>query len=61
MLSSMLKHHQEQMKGRNETQEKLKKETQAAANELTNELVSKNIFWDLSDVVNLENKIKVRP
>ena len=40
MLSSMLKHHQEQMKGRNETQEKLKKETVEAANELTQNLVS---------------------
>jgi hypothetical protein len=39
MLSSMLKHHQEQMKGRGETQEKLKKETVEAANELTQNLV----------------------
>lgn len=40
MLSSMLKQHQEQMKGRNETQEKLKRETVEAANELTVNLVS---------------------
>jgi len=39
MLSSMLKHHQEQMKGRNETQEKLKKETIDSASELTTALV----------------------
>lgn len=36
----MLKHHQEQIKGRNETQEKLKRETVEAANELTVNLVS---------------------
>jgi len=35
----MLKHHQEQIKGRNETQEKLKKETLDSASELTKELV----------------------
>lgn len=40
MLSSILKQHQEQMKGRNETQEKLKKESVDAANELTQNLVS---------------------
>lgn len=40
MLSSILKQHQEQMKGRNETQEKLKKESVEAANELTQNLVS---------------------
>lgn len=40
MLSSMLKHHQEQMKGRNDTQEKLKKETIDSASELTTALVS---------------------
>lgn len=39
MLSSMLKKHQEEIKGRNETQEKLKKETVEAANELTVNLV----------------------
>lgn len=39
MLSSMIKHHQEQMKGRNETQDKLKKETIEASNELTASLV----------------------
>jgi hypothetical protein len=43
MLSSMLKQHQEQMKSRNETQEKLKKDTVDAANELTQNLV---IFID---------------
>lgn len=36
----MLKQHQEQMKGRNETQEKLKKETLESCNELTVNLVS---------------------
>lgn len=35
----MIKHHQEQMKGRNETQDKLKKETIEASNELTASLV----------------------
>lgn len=39
MLLSMLKQHQEQIKGRNETQEKLKRETVEAANELTVNLV----------------------
>lgn len=39
MLSQMLKQHQEQIKGRNETQEKLKKETIEAANDLTVNLV----------------------
>lgn len=39
MLSSMLKQHQEQIKGCNETQEQLKKETVTAANELTQNLV----------------------
>lgn len=38
-LNAMLKHHQEVIKGRNETQEKLKKETVEAANELTVNLV----------------------
>ena len=42
MLSSILKQHQEQMKGRNETQEKLKKDSVDAANELTQNLVSFN-------------------
>jgi glutamate/tyrosine decarboxylase-like PLP-dependent enzyme len=36
----MLKNHQETIKQRNETQEKLKKETVDAANELTVNLVS---------------------
>lgn len=40
MLNAMLKHHQEQIKGRNETQEKLKKEAIESANELTVNLVS---------------------
>lgn len=40
MLSQMLKQHQEQMKGRSETQEKLKKETVESANELTVNLVN---------------------
>lgn len=40
MLSQMLKTHQEQIKGRNETQEKLKRETMEAANDLTVNLVS---------------------
>lgn len=35
----MLKQHQETIKGRNETQEKLKRETVDAANELTLNLV----------------------
>ncbi|CRK98397.1 CLUMA_CG011756, isoform A [Clunio marinus] len=39
MLSSMLKQHQETIKGRNETQEKLKRETLESANELTVNLV----------------------
>lgn len=42
MLSQMLKQHQEQIKGRNETQEKLKRETIEAANDLTVNLVSFN-------------------
>ena len=42
MLSSMLKQHQEQIKGRNETQEKLKNETLDSASQLTTSLVSKN-------------------
>jgi hypothetical protein len=36
----MFKQHQETIKGRNETQEKLKKEAVEAANELTVNLVS---------------------
>ena len=40
MLSSMLKQHQEQIKGRNETQDKMKREAVEAANELTVNLVS---------------------
>lgn len=39
MLSQMLKQHQETMKGRMETQEKLKKEAVESANELTANLV----------------------
>lgn len=42
----MLKQHQEQIKGRNETQEKLKRETIEAANDLTVNLVS--LTYDLS-------------
>lgn len=44
MLSSMFKQHQEQIKGRNETQEKLKKESLDSASELTTELVSLSCF-----------------
>lgn len=41
-LNSMLKQHQETIKVRNETQEKLKKECLESANELTVNLVSNN-------------------
>lgn len=48
MLSSMLKQHQEVIKGRNETQEKLKKETLDSASELTVNLVSDDEYlWNI--------------
>lgn len=49
MLSSMLKQHQEQIKGRNDTQEKLKRETLEAANELTINLVSISMSHTVRD------------
>jgi hypothetical protein len=45
MLSQMLKQHQETIKGRNETQEKLKKECLDSATELTSNLVSFYNFY----------------
>lgn len=47
----MVKHHQEQMKGRNETQDKLKKETIEASNELTASLVIKKFKIILFDAL----------
>lgn len=46
MLSQMLKQHQETMKGRMETQDKLKKESIESANELTANLVRRYFeYW----------------
>lgn len=59
----MIKHHQEQMKGRNETQDKLKKETIEASNELTASLVIKKLIKFLktfvSDTLNMARAFKV--
>jgi hypothetical protein len=60
MLSSILKHHQEQMKGRNETQEKLKKETVEAASELTQNLVSLSYMKFIHIIVYMSH-LKIRP
>jgi hypothetical protein len=62
MLSQMLKQHQETIKGRNETQEKLKRECVESANELTVNLVSCLIFclsafnsWSFENVLHLKH------
>lgn len=59
MLSSILKHHQEQMKGRNETQEKLKKETVEAANELTQNLVSFSYIYKVHSLTIVQHESQV--
>lgn len=57
MLSQMIKQHQETMRGRIETQEKLKKEAVESANELTANLVRIHHWKNLMSICNLVVKI----